>query len=320
MKRSIVVSLGGNAILPAGKAGTIEEQFQITRETMSQVLDLIRHNRVVFTHGNGPVVGNILIRNDAAKDRIPAMPLDICGADSQGGLGYMIQQTLQNLLREAGVAREVATVITQVVVDRDDPGFQSPSKPIGPFYREKEAQALASEKGWKMVQDAGRGFRRVVPSPKPMRIVEMGTIRALYEKGYVVIAAGGGGIPVIEDSGGALRGVEAVIDKDLASVVLGRELGADCLIIVTEVDRVALDFNKPTQRDIETMTIEEAGRHLADGQFPPGSMGPKVEAAIWFLRTGGREVCITSPRRLKDALNGRGGTWIRSSSERVSAT
>lgn len=319
LQRSIVISLGGNAILPAGKAGTIEEQFQITRETMSQLLDLIRGNPVVITHGNGPVVGNILIRNDAAKSRIPAMPLDVCGADSQGGIGYMIQQTLQNLLRGAGTQRSVATVVTQVVVDRNDPGFQNPTKPIGPFYKESDARALEAEKGWRMVQDAGRGFRRVVPSPHPKRIVEMETIRALHDKGQVVIAAGGGGIPVIENADGTLEGVEAVIDKDLASVVLAVELNADCLIIVTEVDRVALDFNKPTQRDLESMTMAEARRHLADGQFPPGSMGPKIEAAIWFLQSGGREVCITSPRRLKDAIAGRAGTWIRATNARASA-
>jgi carbamate kinase len=213
----------------------------------------------------------------------------------------------------------VATVVTQIVVDEDDPGFLDPTKPIGPFYGETEARALERDKGWRMVEDAGRGFRRVVASPRPKRIVEMEAIRALHGKGHVVIAAGGGGIPVVESADGTLRGVEAVIDKDLASVVLAIELSADCLIIVTEVDRVALDFNKPTQRDIDSMTIEEARRHLAEGQFPPGSMGPKMEAAIWFLQSGGREVCITSPRRLKDALLGRAGTWIRSAGASASA-
>jgi carbamate kinase len=309
--QSVVVSLGGNAILPVGKAGTIEEQFQITAETMRQVVDLIRDRRVVITHGNGPIVGNILIRNEAARSQVPPMPLDVCGADSQGGLGYMIQQTLQNLLLEAGLHQQVATVISQVVVDRDDPRFENPSKPIGPFYKEEQARELITSKNWRMVQDAGRGWRRVVASPMPRRIVEMPVIKTLYEAGHVVIAAGGGGIPVIEAEDGSLRGVEAVIDKDLASVVLARALGADAILIVTAVDAVALDFGKPNQRWMDRMTPADAKRHLAEGQFPPGSMGPKIEAAVWFLDGGGREVCITSPDRIRDSLEGKAGTWIR---------
>jgi len=316
-QRSVVVSLGGNAILPAGGAGTIEEQFRVTRQTMRHVVDLVRSHRVAITHGNGPIVGNILIRNEAARDKIPPMPLDVCGADSQGGLGYMIQQTLQNLLSEQGLSQEVATVITQVVVDRDDPRFVNPSKPIGPFYDEHEAEVLASTKGWRMVQDAGRGWRRVVPSPLPKRIVEIATVRALFEQGHVVIAAGGGGIPVVEREDGSLGGVEAVIDKDLASVVLAHALGAETLLNITAVDSVQLDFGTPAQRRIPRMTIQEAMRLLGEGQFPPGSMGPKIEAAIWFLKGGGREVCITSPAGLHDAWKGKGGTWITATGERV---
>ncbi len=317
MERSLVVSLGGNAILPAGKSGTIEEQFKVTRETMTQVVDLIRRRRVVITHGNGPIVGNILIRNEAARAQIPPMPLDVCGADSQGGLGYMIQQTLQNLLLESGVRQQVATVISQVVVDSDDPRFKHPTKPIGPFYAETEAREMERTKGWRMVADAGRGWRRVVPSPMPRRIVEMAAIRSLYDRGHVVIAVGGGGIPVVEDAGGMLHGVEAVIDKDLASVVLAIELKAEALLIVTAVDQVALDFGKPSQRWIDRMSLKDAMRHLNEGQFPPGSMGPKIEAAVWFLKTGGKEVCITSPGKITEALDGKAGTWITAAGERV---
>ena len=317
MKRSVVVSLGGNAILPAGKSGTIEEQFQITRETMRQVVDLIRDNRVVITHGNGPVVGNILIRNEAARLTIPPMPLDVCGADSQGGLGYMIQQTLQNLLAEQGIAYPVATVLTQVVVDAADAGFRNPTKPIGPFYPEETAREMEREKGWKMVADSGRGWRRVVASPTPKRIVEMSAIRALFDAGHVVIAVGGGGIPVVEESPGRIAGVEAVIDKDFASVVLALELKAEILVIVTAVDQVAIDFGKPSQRWLDRMSLKEALRYLADGQFPPGSMGPKIEAAVWFLKSGGREVCVTSPRKIRESLDGRSGTWITMTGERV---
>jgi carbamate kinase len=316
MKRSVVVSLGGNALLPGGKA-TIEEQFQVTHETMQQFVDLVRDARVVITHGNGPIVGNILIRNEAARDQIPPMPLDVCGADSQGGLGYMIQQTLQNLLHAHGLPQQAATVVTQVVVDAQDPRFHHPTKPIGPFYSEEQARYFEQNKGWKVVQDAGRGWRRVVPSPMPKRIVEMELIRTLYEAGNVVIAAGGGGIPVVEDAEGNLHGVEAVIDKDLASVVLALELKAESLIIVTAVDQVAVDFGKPTERWCDRMSVSEAMRHLAEGQFPAGSMGPKIEAAVWFLKAGGQEVCITSPRRIRDALVGRAGTWITLAGERV---
>lgn len=315
MDRLIVVSLGGNAILPADKVGTIDEQIRITRETMEQVVELVRHRRVVITHGNGPIVGNILIRNEVARDYVTPMPLDVCGADSQGGLGYMLQQTLQNLLRAAGIQRDVATVVTQVVVDPDDPGFRNPTKPIGPFYGEEQARDLERTKGWRLVQDAGRGWRRVVPSPKPRRIVEMSAIRSLYESGHVVIAAGGGGIPVVEEPSGKLRGCEAVIDKDLASVVLGLELGAETLLIVTAVDRVALDFHKSTRRWIDRMSLAEASRNLVEGQFPAGSMGPKIEAAIWFLQAGGREVCITSPEKIHDALQRKAGTWITRAGE-----
>ncbi|MBD3160656.1 MAG: carbamate kinase, partial [Candidatus Eisenbacteria bacterium] len=311
MKPSVVVSLGGNAILPANNAGTIEEQFRVTRQTLSQIVDLAADNRLVLTHGNGPIVGNILIRNEAARRQVPPMPLDVCGADSQGGIGYMIQQTLANLFRERGLVYPVATIVTQVVVDPEDPGFRNPTKPIGPFYDEETARRFEREKGWKMGQDSGRGWRRVVASPIPRRIVEMESIRTLHDAGQVVIAGGGGGIPVVEEDDAGMRGVEAVVDKDLVSVVLALALGAKRLLIITAVVRVAVDFGTPEQRPIASMSIAEANRHLADGQFPPGSMGPKIEASVRFLEEGGEEVCITSPAKLQDALHGREGTWIR---------
>lgn len=311
MTNTVLLSLGGNAILPGRGPGSIEEQFRVTRSSMVHVADLLESGaRVVLVHGNGPIVGNILLRNELARDRIPPMPLDVCGADSQGGIGYMIQQTLQNVLHERGIAREVATVLTQVVVDSDDPAFQSPSKPIGPFFSVDEARRHEVRDGWRMVEDSGRGMRRVVPSPRPVRIVEERVIRGLFEAGHVVIAAGGGGIPVVEDTRGRLRGVEAVIDKDRTAILLARAVGADVVINVTAVDRVAIHFGTPRQQDLECIELDDARRFLAEGHFPPGSMGPKVEAAIEFLEHGGREVIITSPPSVALALRGEAGTRI----------
>lgn len=310
MTRTVLLSLGGNAILPGRGAATIGEQFRVTHATMVHVADLLEQGvRVIVTHGNGPIVGNILIRNELARDRIPPMPLDVCGADSQGEIGYMIQQSLQNILRERRIPRLAATIVTQVVVDAGDPAFERPTKPIGPFYTAQEARQLTRDKGWRLVEDSGRGMRRVVPSPIPLRVVEESAIRTLFEAGHVVIAAGGGGIPVIEKEG-RLYGVEAVIDKDLASVVLALAVQVDTLINVTAVDQVALDFGKPTQRPLSVLTVADARRYLDAGQFPEGSMGPKIAAAIQFLEAGGREVIITSPSRIRDSLNGRAGTRV----------
>ncbi|MCK4305664.1 MAG: carbamate kinase [Candidatus Eisenbacteria sp.] len=311
MPSMTVLSLGGNAILPASRPGRIEEQFRVTEATMVQVLGLLRAGeRVILTHGNGPIVGNILIRNEAAANLIPPTPLYICGADSQGGIGLMIQQALHNVSNREGIDTHVVTVITQTVVDPRDPAFANPTKPIGPFYSDSEARAWEREREWKMVADAGRGWRRVVASPEPIRIVELETIRTLVGIGQVVIAAGGGGIPVLQTESGEYHGVEAVVDKDLASVVLGAAVGAQRLIIVTVVDRVALNYGKPDQKDLETMTVAEARRHFDEGQFPPGSMGPKILGAIRFLESGGREVLITSPNQLARTLAGEGGTRI----------
>lgn len=311
MSARTVLSLGGNAILPSTGPTRIDEQFRITEATMSRVVGLLRAgDQIVLTHGNGPIVGNILIRNEAAADRIPPTPLYICGADSQGGIGFMLQQVLGNVLRRAGFTTQVATVITQVAVDPDDPAFREPTKPIGPFYWEEEARALERERGWVMVDDAGRGWRRVVASPEPIKIVEIDLIRHLAESGHLVIAAGGGGIPVQEVEPGVYRGVEAVIDKDLTAVVLAVAVQATRLVVVTAVDHVYLNYGTPRQQALTELRLADAQRYLDEGQFPAGSMGPKMRGAIRFLRSGGREVLITCPADLGSALQGESGTRI----------
>lgn len=311
--RRVFITLGGNAILPARGTGTFEEQCAITRTTMQPIAALIQGGaQVVLSHGNGPIVGNILIRNEAARDQVPPMPLDVCGADSQGGIGYMMQQILQNELRRLGLGdRVVTTLVTQVLVDERDPAFRRPTKPIGPFYSQERAKLLAREKGWTIVEDSGRGYRRVVASPRPLEVIEIAAVRELVEGGTTVIAVGGGGIPVTRQWDGSLHGVEAVIDKDLAGSLLARLLGCEQLVIITGVDQVALDFGKPEQRPIAEATPDELARWMEAGQFPPGSMGPKIQCAIEFVRGGGREAVITSPANLIDALAGKTGTRIR---------
>jgi len=312
----IVVTLGGNAILPGHGKGTIEEQFAVAIQAMAGVADVIAAGeRVVLSHGNGPIVGNIAIRNEAARDRIPPMPLDVCGADSQGGIGYMLQQVLDNELYRRGVRRAVVSLVTQCVVEEDDPAFDNPTKSIGPFYTEEESVYLARTKSWRLVEDSGRGYRRVVPSPVPLEIVEWNAIRVLVEAGVVVIAAGGGGIPVVRTNG-ELRGVEAVIDKDRASAVLARQLRADRLVILTAVEKVAVDFGLPTQRDLDELDVAEARRLLRAGQFPPWSMGPKIEACADFVESGGEDAIVTTPRSLERALAREAGTRIVPTSSR----
>jgi len=305
--RRLVIALGGNAIIPAGQEGTYEQQAAITRETMKQVARLAADgNHVVMTHGNGPVVGNIVLRNDAGMSihGIPPMPMFVCGADSQGGLGYMLQQSLQNALTEIGLDTPVATVVTQVLVDRADPAFADPVKPIGPFYDEEEARLLRDENGWTIVRDAGRGWRRVVPSPVPQEVIEWEAIRTLAEAGVLTIATGGGGVPVIRNDDGLLEGVDAVIDKDRASALLGGLIGAEVLIIVTQVEKVCIRFGQPGEEALDVMTADQAGKLLADGEFPAGSMGPKIESAVTFLDGGGKSVIITSPEHILAALSG----------------
>jgi len=265
-----------------------------------------------MTHGNGPVVGNIVLRNDAgmAIHGIPPMPMFVCGADSQGGLGFMLQQALQNALQKRGLQMPVAAVVTQVLVDAGDPAFAEPTKPIGPFYDEQGAQRLRDEYGWTLVMDAGRGYRRVVPSPQPIEVVEWEAIKVLVEAGVVTIAAGGGGVPVTRDKNGLLSGCDAVIDKDRASDLLGRLIGADVLVIITQVEKVCARFGRDDQEELDVLPVSLAQEMLDAGEFPVGSMGPKIEAAISFLGAGGREVIITSPEHLLAAVEGRAGTRI----------
>jgi len=308
---TIVVALGGNAILQPGQKGTAAEQKENIVQTAGAIVSLIETgNRVIVTHGNGPQVGNILIQNEAGTDQVPAMPLDICGAESQGLIGYMISQALRNELIARSLPVSVASVVTQVVVDRTDPAFTSPTKPVGPFYPEEEAHALAGERGWVIKEVRPGQWRRVVPSPDPIRIVEIEEIRALAEAGTVVIASGGGGIPVTEGPAGTLQGVEAVIDKDLAGQRLAADVGADVLAIFTDVDRVALAYGTPEQKFLDHMTLTQARDYMAEGQFPPGSMGPKVEAVIRFLEGGGRRALIASIREAARALAGEAGTTV----------
>lgn len=306
-----VVALGGNAILPIGKTGTIREQVAITTSAMEQIADLLDTGRnVVLTHGNGPIVGNIVIRNEAVKDQIPPMPLDVCGADSQGGIGYMIQQTMKNTLHARGVARDVVSLVTQVLVDENDPAFDNPLKPIGPYYSEAEAKRVRRERGWVIAKDSNRGFRRVVPSPRPIDIVERDVIVRLVEAGTIVVTVGGGGIPVVF-TGGHYEGREAVIDKDLASALLARELGAERLIMLTSVDAVYTHYGTPKAAAIDRISLGELKKLSEEGHFPAGSMGAKLEAATEFLEDGGGAAIICLPQELTEAVAGRRGTTIQ---------
>ncbi|HPF35263.1 MAG TPA: carbamate kinase [Candidatus Krumholzibacteria bacterium] len=311
--RRFVIALGGNAIVPLDTSGTYLDQYQITKTTMNQVAELTgMGHRVVLTHGNGPVVGNIFLRNEAgfATYGIPPMPLFVCGADSQGGLGYMIQQNLQNAMTVLGLDVPVAAVVTQVLVDREDPAFANPTKPIGPYYDREQAERVAQEFGWVVREDAGRGWRRVVPSPRPQRVMEAGVIRAMLEAGVLVVACGGGGVPVVPCGGGRIEGIDAVIDKDLASELLAELVGADTLVIVTQVEKVYSGFGTPAQAALDLADAAELRRLQAAGEFPAGSMGPKIEAALAFLDAGGREVVITDPEHLLAAVRGEAGTRI----------
>ncbi len=321
--RTYVIALGGNAILRAGQEGTVEEQLHNLNQTGRQLLKLLRgRNRVVITHGNGPQVGNLLLALEAAKE-VPSMSLDVCGAATQGLLGYMIQQTLANCLREKGLAHNITTVISQVIVDENDPAFRHPTKPIGPFYTPEEAVRLERERGWQLVQDASRGYRRVVASPEPLEIQQARIIRSMLDAGEIVIAAGGGGIPAVRGPDKALRGVEAVIDKDLASARLGIDIDADVLLILTAVENVFVDFGLPSQRPLSLVTVDEVEALLEEGQFGIGSMEPKIRASINFLRgvpaKHKREVIITAPERVMEALRGEAGTRIVLDSNRESS-
>jgi carbamate kinase len=305
----VLVALGGNAILRSGAKGAAAEQFANVDEACKHLVELLKAgHRIAITHGNGPQVGDILLASEAARDLVEPMPLDVCGAESQGMIGYMLQQSMDDELRLAGIEAPVVTVLTQTVVSPDDPAFKNPTKPIGPFYSKEEAAGL-KKKGWKMVNDSGRGYRRVVPSPRPQSIVEAPVIARLFDQGVIVIAAGGGGIPVKVGTDSRLAGLEAVIDKDLGAAVLARVIKAECLLILTDVEKVSVNFGTPKQRPIDVMTVSQARRYIKDGQFAPGSMLPKVEAAVEFVESGGKAV-ITSLEHAIDAVLGKSGTAV----------
>lgn len=308
----VVIALGGNALAEAGKPATAEAQYEAVLKTANHVADIIKAGyQVVVAHGNGPQVGRIVLQNEIASSETPAMPFDVCGAMSQGYIGYHIQQGLSKVLKEKGVNKEVATVVTQVVVDQNDPKFQNPSKPIGSFYTEEEARKLEAESGYVMKEDAGRGWRRVVASPMPVEIVELNAVKCLVDNGYVVVTVGGGGIPVIREANGDLTGVAAVIDKDLASEKLAEDLDAEVLLILTAVEKVSLNYNKPDQKDLDTISVAEAKEYIEAGHFAPGSMLPKIEAAVKFVESKpGRKAIITSLEKAEDALAGKAGTTL----------
>jgi len=310
-KNIAVVALGGNAIMQPGQEGNIAQQFANTRQSMLGMIELIKRGyRLVITHGNGPQVGNLFLMVKATRELVPELPLGICVADTQGQMGYMLQQSLRNSLIQAGYTAQVVTLVTQVVVDRYDAAFAHPTKPIGPFYSQEEMERIRQEREWTMVEDSGRGYRLVVPSPAPVRILEIDMIRTLLAEGIFVIAAGGGGIPVIQETDNSYTEVDAVVDKDLTSNVLAREVQADLFVILTGVGKVALHFNTPQEKPLDTLRAEEAMTLYQQGHFPAGSMGPKIQSAVDFLEHGGREVLITSIEALGEALEGRQGTRI----------
>ena len=307
----IVVALGGNALQSGGGPATAQAQLEVVRKTCEHIAAISgRGYEIAVVHGNGPQVGRIVMASEAAEDVTPAMPFDVCGAMSQGYIGYHIQQCLKYALNRSNRNIPVVTVATQVIVDANDPAFQDPAKPIGPFYTEEEARKLEREKGYTMKEDAGRGYRRVVASPLPRRIVEIEAVRQLWDHS-IVITCGGGGIPVVENPDGTLEGVAAVIDKDFAAELLAEEVKADMLMILTEVEKVAVNFNEPDQRDLSSMTLADAAKYVDDGQFPAGSMLPKVEAAMKFVRRfPDKKAVITSLDKAVDALEGKTGTVI----------
>ena len=309
--KTAVVALGGHAITHPDREDTIANQFANTRESLNGLIELIKEGyNLVITHGNGPQVGNVLLRIELARDKAPILPLGVCVADTQGGMGYMIEQSLQNRLRAEKIERPVVTLITQVVVAEDDPAVHNPTKFIGQFYSEEEARDFEKSRGWTMKEDSERGYRRVVPSPMPLEIVAAETLKKLVSDGTIVIAGGGGGIPVYIDKNGNYEGMDAVIDKDLASAVIGKEVGAEILVILTSVDKVALNFGKPEQKDIDKMTLSEAKNYHSQGHFAAGSMGPKIKAAIKFLEEGGSLVTISNVPDAHNAILGKAGTII----------
>jgi carbamate kinase len=309
--KTVVIAIGGNSLIKDAQHMSVPDQYAAVVETAGHITDLLKRGyRIVITHGNGPQVGFILLRSEHSRGILHQVPLDSIVADTQGALGYQIQQALENAFHRRGLKNSVASVVTQTLVDRNDPAFAKPSKPIGQFYTRAEAEDRMRVEKWAMVEDAGRGWRRVVASPKPIRIIEANIIKHLVKDGYVVIAAGGGGIPVIADEQGNLTGAAAVIDKDLASAVLAEAISADLLVISTAVEKVCLNYGKPNERALDSMTVAEARQYVAEGHFQPGSMLPKVQACLQFVESGRREALITCPAALSAALAGQTGTRV----------
>lgn len=290
--------------------GTIKEQLENARKISFELANIVRKGyELLITHGNGPQVGNILHQNERSKDIIPAMPLDVCGAESQGMIGYMLQNSLHNAFRNSGIEKVPINIITRVVVDETDQAFRNPTKPVGPYYTAEEMDKVKRE-GWNLVKDPRKGYRRIVPSPYPKKIIEGDIIRRLVDIGLVVIAGGGGGIPVVEEENGTLRGVEAVVDKDFVAEKLGVEIGAETILFVMDIEKVAINFGKPNQQNLDKLSLMEAEKYMDEGHFPPGSMGPKIRSAIDFLKAGGKKVVISSLEAIEDALLGKAGTTL----------
>jgi len=312
MTRTVVIAIGGNSLISDNDHRTVLDQYDAAAQTCAHIANMLEAEklRLVVTHGNGPQVGFILRRSELAAPELHMVPLDSCVADTQGALGYHLQCALHNEFKRRGMARSAATVVTQVLVDAKDPAFQKPNKPIGSFMNAEQAQAHREKDAWDLMEDAGRGWRRVVASPLPKRVLEMEVVKSLLDAGVVVVACGGGGIAVVEDSSGYISGAAAVIDKDLASSLLARDLRADLLVISTAVEKVCLDFGKPTQRSLDRMSLAEAKRYIGEGHFKPGSMLPKIQAVVDFLEQGGKEAIITDPAHLGAALAGHGGTHV----------
>jgi carbamate kinase len=312
MGKVAVVAIGGNSLIKDAKHQSVEDQYRAAGETCEHIAGMIRAGwDVAVTHGNGPQVGFILRRSDLSRHELHEVPLDACGADTQGAIGYALQQNLYNHFRRMGIAKSAVTVVTQVEVAADDPALTNPSKPIGSYMDEATAKRRRDEEGWAIMEDAGRGWRRVVPSPLPRRIVEQGAVLDLIRAGFTVITVGGGGIPVVADGDGMLRGIAAVIDKDYASSLLANVIGADLFVISTAVEKVAINFGKPNQEWLSHMTLSQAKQYLGEGvHFAKGSMGPKIQAIVWYLERGGKEALITNPENIERALEGKTGTRI----------
>ncbi len=313
MIKKAVLALGGNAIIMAGQKGTVSEQFENTRNSLGGVVELIRQGyHLAITHGNGPQVGNLLRQQEAGeKEGIAPLPLGILNAATEGTMGYMIEQSLQNRLHLQGIDKQVITVTAQVVVDKNDPSMLNPTKYVGStYYTKEQADQLHADLGWTLKEDSGKGYRRVVPSPKPIDILPAKAVKAMVEEGDIVITVGGGGIPIYIEENGTYEGVDAVIDKDFASALLARMIEADLLVILTGVDKVSINYGKPDQKELDRLSIADAKKYDAEGQFPKGSMGPKIQAAISFIEQGGKEVLITSIEKIVDAFEGKTGTII----------